>query len=137
MNAPTVELEVLPETFAVCRLPSQTPIPRSWLEAPFFSLTRTPDELSLVCAQSQAPEGKCERDWRCLKVKGPLDFQLNGILASLAQPLAASGISLFALSAYDTDYLMVKAKDLEPAITALEMAGHSVVIWTLPHVPEP
>ena len=67
---------------------------------------------------------KVEPKWRCLKVKGPLDFALTGILASLANPLARAGISIFAVSTFDTDYLLVKEGDLERAAEALSIAGH-------------
>jgi hypothetical protein len=120
-------LSLLPDPFAVCRLDAHAPIP-GWAAArDFFSITRTCDELSIVCPQSDVPgEIKCERGWRCLKVEGQLDFALTGILASLAAPLADAGIGIFAISTFDTDYLLVKEKDLERAIAVLSQAGHTV-----------
>lgn len=92
-----------------------------------MSLTRTRDELSVVCAQHLVPnELQAERDWRCLGVVGPLPFALTGILLSLAQPLAEQGISIFAVSTFDTDYLLIKASTLGAAIAALQDAGHTV-----------
>lgn len=116
--------------FAICRLPAKSP-PPAWLfgsSSGFYSLTKTDDELSVVCLQHLIPSDltPCEKDWSCLKVQGPLDFGLTGIMASLASPLAKAGISIFAVSTYDTDYLLVKANRLEDAIEALKKEGHDV-----------
>jgi uncharacterized protein len=120
-------LVLLPERFAVCRLSKASPLPEWALGGEFFSITRTPYELSLVCRQAVVPEGvRCETDWRCLQVEGTLDFSLTGILASLTLPLADAGISIFALSTFDTDYLLVKEKQLQDAIKALTAAGHRI-----------
>jgi len=90
-------------------------------------VTRTADELSLVCAESAVPRAvECEPGWRLFKIEGPLDFALAGILASVAQPLAEAGVTIFAISTYDTDYVMVKAQDLERAVQTLAAAGHRV-----------
>ncbi len=116
------------EVLAVCRLAPRTPIPEWATNGRFFSLTRTPEELSLVCLQASVPEGVlAERGWRCLQVAGPLDFSLTGVLASLASCLAEAKVSIFAISTYDTDYLLVQAEDLETAIRALRAAGHEIV----------
>lgn len=80
-----------------------------------------------MCPATSIPrEIPAERGWRCLKVHGPLDFDQTGILLSLAEPLAKAGISIFAVSTYDTDYLLVKGRDLPGAIEALRLAGHRV-----------
>mgnify|MGYP000949911708 CR=1 FL=1 len=93
----------------------------------FCSITRTPGELSIVGAPSQVREGvRAESGWRALAVDGPLDFALTGILASLAGPLAAARISIFALSTFDTDYVLVREPDLPAAVAVLERAGHTV-----------
>lgn len=114
----------MPGTFAICRLDSDAPIPE-WAHIGFFSITRTPDELSIVCKEEIVPEGVTgEKGWRCLQVMGPLDFALTGILASLAAPLAEAGISIFAISTYDTDYFLVK--ELNRAIAVLSNSGHNV-----------
>lgn len=124
-----VPLSVLGDRLAICRLDSRQPVP-SWAKTPeaeFFSATRTPDELSLIVAESRAPkEAKCERGWRLLKVQGPLDFSLIGIVAGLSGTLADAGISLFAMSTYDTDYVMVKQLDFDRALTALRQAGYPI-----------
>jgi hypothetical protein len=92
------------------------------------SVTRTPDEPSVVCDEAAVPAAMplVERGWRALRVAGTLDFALAGILARLAAPLAEAGISIFALSTFDTDYLLVRASDLDAAIDALRAAGHEV-----------
>ncbi len=118
-------LTVLPDTFAVCRLLPDTDLPIWAMAGPFFAITRAADELSIVCVQAQVPSGvTCQPGWRCLQVAGPLDFALTGVLASLAQPLAAAGVSIFALSTYDTDYLLVPEVQLSGAQAALRNAGH-------------
>ncbi|RME51034.1 MAG: ACT domain-containing protein [Caldilineae bacterium] len=120
-------LSVLEGEFAVCRLEGEAPIPGWATGHSFFSVTRTPEELSIVCPAASVPPGlRAERGWRCLKVHGPLDFGQTGILHALAEPLAGAGISIFALSTYDTDYLLVKAGDLPAAMAALRGAGHRI-----------
>jgi uncharacterized protein len=127
VSANQLTLSIMPETLAICRFSLEEPVPDWAFWGEFFSLTRTPDELSIVCNQADVPEGtKCEKDWRCLKVEGTLDFALTGILASLALPLADAKISIFALSTFDTDYLLVKESHLQTAIEALSSAGHQV-----------
>ncbi len=126
-----LNLSILPDVLAVCRLAADAPIP-SWVTArDFVSITRTRDELSIVCAQRDMPAGiRCERDWRALKVDGALDFALTGILASLAAPLADAGISIFAISTFGTDYLLVKETNLLRAVQVLSAAGNKIN-WTL------
>jgi hypothetical protein len=119
-------LTLLPNTFAVCKLDAADAIPAWATTGELFSITRTPDELSIVCLQSLVPVGiRCERAWRCFKLAGPIPFTTVGILASLVQPLAEAGIGVFALSTFDTDYLLVKVADLTQAIETLRQKGHS------------
>jgi hypothetical protein len=125
---PHLPLEVLAETLAVCRLPADAPLPL-WAAGPsrFLTVSRTSEELSITAVQASVPpEVRCERDYRALRVKGPLPLDLIGVLAAIADPLAAAGLSIFAISTFDTDYVLVKARDLEPAVTALQRAGHRV-----------
>jgi uncharacterized protein len=120
-------LSLLPDTLTICRLTPDAPIPHWALTGSFFSITRTADELSIVCPQSNAPPAiQCDQDWRCLKIEGPLDLSLIGILASLTVPLARAGIGIFAVSTYDTDYVLVKEKHLEEAVLVLSQEGHHV-----------
>jgi hypothetical protein len=114
---------------AVCRLPPDSPMP-AWIEAggDFVATTRTPDELSIVCAVDVAPDSiPNEGPWRAFKVQGPLVMTLLGVVAALADPLRDAGISIFAISTYDTDYILVHENDGEAATRALLAAGHEVV----------
>ena len=123
-----MDLTLLPETFAICRLASGEALP-TWAagSAGLLSITRTAEELSIVCEAAAAPEGiTASRGWRCLRVAGPLDFALTGVLAALAAPLAEAGVSIFAVSTYDTDYLLVREAQLESALAALEQSGQSI-----------
>jgi len=114
-------------SFAVCKLATESPIPSWAMKGHLFSLTRTGDEVSVVCDQKVVPEGiVCERNWRCLRVAGTMAFSLVGVLASLTMPVAKAGVSVFAFSTFDTDYLLVKARDMHDAIVALRAAGHLV-----------
>ncbi len=120
-------LSVLPETFAVCRMENNLPIPPWATAGSFFSITRTLDELSVVCPDQFVPkEIRSSDGWKCLKVKGPIDFSAIGVVQSLVQPLAAANISVFVTSTFDTDYVMVKEKDVESALSVLSEAGHHV-----------
>ncbi|MGO4122771.1 ACT domain-containing protein [Inquilinus sp. YAF38] len=115
-------LSLLPETLAVARLPAEAPLP-SWVDwsDPFVTVSRTRDELSVVCPEARLPtDAKAERGWRGFKVEGPLDFALTGILSRLAAPLAEAGISIFVISTYDTDYLLVRTAELEAATAVLQ-----------------
>jgi hypothetical protein len=127
MTTRSLNLELLAGTFAVCRLEADAPLPPWATSGGFVSLTRTDTELSVVCPEASVPPGvRAEAGWRCLRVKGPLGFGLTGILASLAGPLASSGVSIFVVSTYDTDYLMVQQRDLDRGTDALQRAGHAV-----------
>ncbi len=120
-------LSLLPEKLAICRLDPDADVPTWTSGSRFLSITRTDDELSVVCAEAGVPEEvKSDRGWRCLKVAGPLDLALTGILASLANPLAEARINIFAVSTYDTDYLLVKEGTLARTIDVLVRSGHRV-----------
>ena len=121
-----MNLKVYAERYAICRLNPDENFP-TWTGGKFVSITRTDDELSIVCEQDTVPSNiKCERDWRVVQVEGPMDLSIVGVLASLTKPLADAGINLFAISTFDTDYLLVKVEKLEAAKGALEKAGHRI-----------
>jgi len=123
----SLTLALLEGRFAVCRLAPGEEVPAWASGGAFTSVTRTRDELSVVCAEEAVPEGiRCEDGWRVFQIEGPLDFGLTGILASVAGPLAEAGVSIFAVSTFDTDYLMIKEENVERAIAALGAAGHQV-----------
>jgi hypothetical protein len=120
-------LQLIPGEFAAARLPARADVP-AWADSPVFSaVTRTADELSILCPAAQIPaDVKQESGWAMLKFEGPFDFALTGILASVLAPLAAAKIGILATSTFDTDYVLVKHAQLEDAIRALEAAGHVV-----------
>jgi hypothetical protein len=120
-------LRLLPQKFAVCRLAADSSIPQWAQRGAVFSLTRTTDELSIVCEGKYVPGSvKAEKEWRCFKLQGPFPFEMTGVLASVLQPLAEAGVSIFAISTYDTDYVMVKEPSLTKAAKVLTAAGHQV-----------
>jgi hypothetical protein len=117
------ELFLLPEALAVCRLGPDAPIPDWALSGPFFSVTRTPQELSIVCSEAFLPANSSgfgvERGFRAFQVAGPLDFALTGLLSALLAPLARAGIPVFVLSTFDTDLILVRREHAERATEAL------------------
>lgn len=128
MTMPLPRLQIMPQRLAVARLDPAADLP-AWLPREgFLSITRTSDELSIV-VDEQALPGRvtAETGWRMLKVLGPLDFSLVGVLASLANPLAAAGVSIFAISTYDTDYLLVREAQFALALAALAEAGFDLL----------
>ena len=126
-TAPKLTFIILREIFAICRLDKDAPIPDWAFQGGLFSVTRTKDELSIVCPLINVPKGIiCNQGWSCLKIKGPLDLSSTGIISSITATLERENISLFSISTYDTDYVMVKEKDLEKAIFALTETGHRI-----------
>lgn len=122
-----MQLTVLSERLCVCRLPVDAPWPAPRPGTGFYSVTRTGSEVSVVCDEDDAPPGaRVDNDWRALEVAGPLDFSMVGVMASITAPLADVDVSVFVVSTYDTDYLLVHAAALERAIAALRDAGHHV-----------
>ena len=122
-----LSLTLLPDAIAICRLEAAAPLPAWATAASWWSITRTPDELSVVCAEACVPEGvNASRGWRVLRFAGPLPLDQTGILASVTGPLAEARVSVFALATYDTDYVLIPAAQRAAAIDALERAGHSV-----------
>ena len=116
-----LSLSILAQRFAICRLGKNAQIP-AWVSesSGFLSITRTGEELSIVCEEDAVPSDvKAEKGWKALKVNGVLDFSMTGVLASLLNPLSAAKISIFAISTYDTDYLLVKSEKLSEAIRVL------------------
>jgi uncharacterized protein len=124
----SLPLEVLPDLLSICRMAPDAALPE-WAAAPapFLTISRTSEELSITTLQTAVPPAvRCERDYRALRVSGTLPPDLVGILLSIAEPLAQAGLSIFAISTYDTDYVLVKARDLPAAMEALRRAGHTV-----------
>ncbi|PZD96186.1 ACT domain-containing protein [Paenibacillus sambharensis] len=127
-----MKLSILNHNYTIIRFDPSSAIP-GWVkprQGELLSITYTSDELSIVCVEELLPAScpePVERDWKAIKVEGPLDFSLTGILYRLAKPLAEQKISIFAVSTFDTDYLLVKADQLAEATEALTREGHIIV----------
>jgi uncharacterized protein len=125
-----VSVDIAPGDYAIARMPSGSTAPAELFAAAgtaLVSITSTPDEVSVVCPTAVAPPADTlNSGWRLLTVRGPLEFTLTGIMASLAGALAAAGVSLFAVSTFDTDHILVRGEDLQRAIVALTEAGHEI-----------
>ncbi len=124
-------IDVRPAEYTALRFAPDTPVPAGLLTASgLVAVIRTERELSVVCRSEDAEsfEGVQRREarWRLLTVRGPLEFSLTGIMAMLAGTLAAAGVALFALSSFDTDHVLVRAADLDRAVTAFREAGHEI-----------
>lgn len=125
----SLHLERVPGAYAVCRLePGADPIPRP-ADADLYSVTWTAEETSIVCSWDLAPDGsRVEGPFAALRVAGTLDFSLTGVLSGLTSALAGAGVSVFAISTYDTDYLLVPEEMLGRAAEALREAGHDASV---------
>ncbi|MBP1917781.1 ACT domain-containing protein [Youngiibacter multivorans] len=122
-----LRIELLCGRYGVARLAAGSEIP-NWAKGEFISITSTPDELSVTCPEDSIPDGiKCEKGWRVLKLLGPLDFALVGILSRISSILADKQISIFAISTFDTDYILVKNDKVQNAVLALNDEGFVVV----------
>lgn len=122
-NQYPIILQICPELLAVCRVSVESKLPQwvSFDSKRFTSVTKTHDELSIVCEQSLVPSDvKAQLNWRLLKIKGQLDFALVGILKQVITPLSDNGISIFTLSTFDTDYILIQQNDFERALEILK-----------------
>ena len=125
-----LDLEPIPGRYSVCRFPPDAAVPQGLEGGPFYTVSRTPDELSVVTERERVPAGvSAEHGWRAFRVRGPIDFGLTGVLAAVLEPLARESISIFAISTYDTDYILVREQALERARAALTAGGHR---WSEP-----
>lgn len=122
----SLTVAVFPGRFAVCRLGAHDVVP-DWAQGAVVSITRTAEELSIMCDESFVPaDVHAERGWTCMKVVGPLPFEMVGVAAALTAPLAEAGVSLLLIGTFDTDYMLVKEDMRARAIAALEGAGFCV-----------
>ena len=129
MNATRKKLRffLLAGHMSICRLDATSMVPDWAVEGGFFSVTRTDDELSVVCPEEVVPdEARSEGGWRVLKLEGSFEFSEVGVLASVAAPLAEAGVGIFVVSTFDTDYVLVKEEQLQPTMAALRGQGHEV-----------
>lgn len=121
------ELSLLTETFTICHLAADAAVPEWATQGQFFSITRTSEELSIIAESDLVPERlRTEVSWRVMKVHGPFDLSEVGVLAALVQALAAAGVSVFAVSTFDTDYLLVQCSQLRKAVAGLRNASHTI-----------
>ncbi|WP_294404582.1 ACT domain-containing protein [uncultured Clostridium sp.] len=128
MSEKKLTLRLLNDTYGVCRLQKDSQIPSWAFDGEFYSITKTDDELSIVCLENSIPQDiKCELDWRIFKIQGPLDFSLIGILSKISSLMAENQISIFAVSTYDTDYILIKEDKLENAINILESDIYNII----------
>ena len=113
------------ETFTIHKLSPDTSIPEEILKSNYYSVSKTENELSLVCSEViEVQSLQSSKGWKCIKVAGPLDFNLTGILAGISDILAKENISIFAISTFDTDYILVRTHELSSATTTLRQAGY-------------
>ncbi|MDD8025344.1 MAG: ACT domain-containing protein [Acidobacteriota bacterium] len=125
----SLDLVLLPGSYAVCRLDPDAALPAWTGKGDFTSITRTPRETSVVCPQARVPGGvPSQRDFRVLRVQGTLDFSLTGVLDSMIGPLAAEAIAVFTISTYDTDYLLIRDDDLSRTVEILIRGGHNIIL---------
>jgi uncharacterized protein len=130
--AAKIDLRQLSGSYAICKLSPESPIP-DWADGEgFVSISRTSEELSIVCRSDRAPgrvpaDIQVSSEWRCWQFVGPFAFDETGIALSVIRPLSESGIGIFLVSTFDTDYLLIKERDVEAAKTALLRAGHALV----------
>ncbi len=122
-----MRLRTLPDLYAIVRLDPDSAVPDWVYDSPFWSVTRSDSELSIVCSEEDLPDDDAaERGWCALELVGPLDFTLTGVVASLVSPLADDEVPIFILSTFETDYLLVRETDFARAVDSLRTAGHSV-----------
>ncbi len=125
---PVLTLTLLEARLGICRLDATSEVPPWATAATLFSVTRTADELSIVCPEEFVPDGvRCERGWRGFKLEGPFEFSEVGILSAVAVPLAEAGVGIFAVSTFDTDYVLVKEERLDLAVGSLHEREHRIV----------
>jgi len=125
VNRQRLKFRPLPGFYAIVRLAHDAAIPEWATKGEFTSVTRTADELSIVCpAENLPPDLSSPHRWICLKLEGPFAFSETGVLASFIEPLSASGVPIFAISTYDTDYVLVQEEFAEKAVDALGKGGH-------------
>ena len=118
-------LSVLSETFTIHKFLPDVSIPEEILKSNYYTVSKTENELSVVCSELiEVQSLQSSKGWKCIKVKGPLDFNLTGILAGISDILAQANISIFAISTFDTDYILVRTHDLSSATTKLRQAGY-------------
>ncbi|MEF9933979.1 MAG: ACT domain-containing protein [Clostridium sp.] len=126
-------INLLKDQYSICKINPNKEIPPWSVKGDFYSISRSEEELSIVCAQSLIPTNNideiiCDKNWSLLKIEGILDFSLVGILSKISTILATNKISIFAISTYNTDYILVKSSQIDTAIGCLENSGYKIII---------
>lgn len=128
MTHRSLKFSIVPGKFAICRLPANAPVPEWAWTNPFSSVTRTADEVSIVCNWESVPaESRSRNPFMCTKLEGPFPLSEAGILASFIRPLSDSGVPIFAIATFDTDYVLIPEEYLGMACDALQLAGHELL----------
>jgi uncharacterized protein len=119
---------VLPNLYSIYKFRNDAVLPKWIFTSEFYSITKTKEELSIITVQKDflSTDILVSKDWRILKIEGPLDFSLTGIIADISAVFKKHEISIFTISTYETDYIMVKQKDLDIGLDALQVNGHKV-----------
>ncbi|MGD8787805.1 MAG: ACT domain-containing protein [Phycisphaerales bacterium] len=127
MQKRQLQLSLLKDSYGICKFPSDSSIPEWALKVSLCSITRSEKELTIVCLQGIIPANtEYDSDWRCFRIGGSFDFNQIGVISSLAAPLAEAGVSIFVVSTYDTDYVLVKEEKIEQAVNVLTDNGHLI-----------
>jgi len=128
MNYPKLKLSLLPQTYAICSFPPDCAFPELPGTSSILSITKTAKETTIVCDENTIP-GDCQKseNWKCIKVEGSFDLDAIGVIAGISKPLARSKISIFVVSTYDTDYVLINAKDIDKAVSCLSKCGHKFI----------
>lgn len=122
-----LSLKVLDDDYSICRLKNTDIVPKWADNSKFSSITRTKNELSIVCIQGAVPPDiKCEKDWKVIKIDSVLEFSMVGIISKISDLLAKNDVSIFVISTFDTDYVLVKSNNLSKTITVLSNAGYKI-----------
>jgi hypothetical protein len=125
MDHPKLKLSLLPQTYAICSFPPDFTFPAIDAVSSILSITKTSKETTIVCDENRIP-GDCRKseNWKCIKIEGSFDLDAIGVVAGISKPLAESRISIYVVSTYDTDYVLIKAKDIDRAVSCLSKCGH-------------
>jgi hypothetical protein len=127
MTQRKLKLSLLKDKYGICSLPATTPIPDWALKESLISITRTKEELTIVCRQDLIPSQiQCDPNWRCFRIDGAFDLNQTGVISSISSPLANAGISIYVISTYNTDYFLVKEENVNQTISVLSSSAHSI-----------
>lgn len=124
-----IKFRLLPGQYVIIRLSPGASVPDWATRGDFHSITRTNEELSIICRSDNLIDLQSKARWICLKLQGPFPFSQTGVLLSFIKPLSSNGVPIFAISTYDTDYVLVQEEFAEQALSTLQRAGHEFLPW--------